>query len=864
MFYAICQAKNLRLSFALALLLTFASAFANISGSIFTTLPDGTAVNHNLFADPETVYLNGGPQNLTGSGLPDGVYYFQVTTPSGALLLSNDPATDRIVRASNGRFAGRVMNDPPTYTLFPIPPPPYPPVGPPTYPHPDGPQNPANGSVPCQLWPFDLTTNQGGEYKVWLIPVDKATIDQDGVHLTFKGGDSKTDNFKIGQGTPPIQTVATLSGHKFYDSNMDGVDVLNNVPEGEVGVTNFFIHIELTDSQGQPVVLNPAPGAPIVIVGPGVYEVPTTSGGNWALPGVPTGTNYTVCEVLPAGDGHWLQTAPGVAGDPIDPGCFSRGYDGTVADVDIIDLNFGNIETGRVGGTKFYDKNMDGVQDNGELGVANVPIHIVVTQPDGSVVTEDTTTAADGSYMSSYYPDGSTYVITELLNGHWLQTYPGSNAAQTGTIGPGTPLPGQFQDYDVTYTIADTTTKGFGNIERGRLSGVKFYDTNMNGTLNNGELPISGFHITATFTDPLGKVTVENLVTAIDGSYTSDYYPDGTTYTVSEVLPATGWIQTGPSGNLYSGSINGGTGPYDFGTFTIPDITGLNFGNIATATLSGLKFYDQNGDGIQNNGDPGIQGFKIVITATYPDGSVHVQTLYTVAGGGFTSQGFPDGTTYKVVEVAPNSSWHQSAPASVFYTGTITGTGGPYTVNYTITGVTGLVFGNYRVGAGGGLTLGFWSNKNGYAKANAVGWTTVFGILNTSHLRNANGTVATWPVSAAGYKTFQSWILGANATNMANMLSAQLAAMELNVLSGGVNGSSLIYAPGTLSANAQGFATVNAIINEAIASLAVNGLTVASGPVRTYQAALKDALDRANNNLSFIQGPITIIVPSPY
>ena len=45
---------------------------------------------------------------------------------------------------------------------------------------------------------------------------------------------------------------------------------------------------------------------------------------------------------------------------------------------------------------------------------------------------------------------------------------------------------------------------------------------------------------------------------------------------------------------------------------------------------------------------------------------------------------------------------------------------------------------------------------------------------------------------------------------MAYMLSAQLAAMRLNVLNGLVNASALIYAPGTNSANpATGFATVD-------------------------------------------------------
>ncbi len=40
---------------------------------------------------------------------------------------------------------------------------------------------------------------------------------------------------------------------------------------------------------------------------------------------------------------------------------------------------------------------------------------------------------------------------------------------------------------------------------------------------------------------------------------------------------------------------------------------------------------------------------------------------------------------------------------------------------------------------------------------------------------------------------------------------------------------------------------------EANASLGANGLTVAAGPVRSYQEALKNALDNANNNKNFVQ-----------
>jgi hypothetical protein len=85
------------------------------------------------------------------------------------------------------------------------------------------------------------------------------------------------------------------------------------------------------------------------------------------------------------------------------------------------------------------------------------------------------------------------------------------------------------------------------------------------------------------------------------------------------------------------------------------------------------------------------------------------------------------------------------------------------------------------------------------------------------------------------------------------MLSAQLAAMKLNLLKGIIDGTKLVYAPGTLSANAAGFATVNSIIVEANNILCVNAVIDASSPLRSRAEAVKNALENANNNRSFIQ-----------
>jgi hypothetical protein len=178
-----------------------------------------------------------------------------------------------------------------------------------------------------------------------------------------------------------------------------------------------------------------------------------------------------------------------------------------------------------------------------------------------------------------------------------------------------------------------------------------------------------------------------------------------------------------------------------------------------------------------------------------------------------------------------------------------------------------VTFGNVCLGAGGGLTLGFWSNKNGQSLETANDFTVLTGLC----LVNAAGGVQDFLGSLTANKTaLNTWLLNATATNMAYMLSAQLATMELNVLhptnkynnNTGVSGTALVYAPqlsacGTVAGlNSLGFISINDLMVAANASLCAHPKTLSGSPYRACQEALKTALDDANNNKNFTQsGP---------
>lgn len=156
---------------------------AGIRGAIFTTLADGSAVNHNHYAAKADVYLDGGPSGGSPSGaaaLDEGDYYFQVTDPSGKVLLSSDAIECRRIHVNDDGVIDAVVGACRHVTGI------------------DQDQA-ALGAITVQLMPYANTPNPGGVYKVWVTPVGAYVGGgySAGVSYGFVPAFSKTDVFKV-------------------------------------------------------------------------------------------------------------------------------------------------------------------------------------------------------------------------------------------------------------------------------------------------------------------------------------------------------------------------------------------------------------------------------------------------------------------------------------------------------------------------------------------------------------------------------------------------------------------------------------------------------------------------------------------
>jgi hypothetical protein len=270
-----------------------------------------------------------------------------------------------------------------------------------------------------------------------------------------------------------------------------------------------------------------------------------------------------------------------------------------------------------------------------------------------------------------------------------------------------------------------------------------------------------------------------------------------------------------------------------------------------TASITACKYYDKNANGVQDAGEPALAGWPFCIDPL--DNAIPaLQTQLTDAGGCVSWSNLTTPGDYVVTEANANeSNWFHSTSATSLIV--FPPSGGSET----------RTFGNYCTSPSGGLTLGFWSNKNGNklltGNPNGTGTTllpAVVSLLNAPSsctnysgpvLVNANGTRHTFTNS---YSAFRSWLLSATATNMAYMLSAQLATLKLDVYFNFVDGNAYDLCSSM---------TVNGLISAASDQLCMDPNTVSGNPTRLAQETLKNCIDAINNN-----GAVVPVTPCPY
>lgn len=200
------------------------------------------------------------------------------------------------------------------------------------------------------------------------------------------------------------------------------------------------------------------------------------------------------------------------------------------------------------------------------------------------------------------------------------------------------------------------------------FSGIVFDDANLDGVKGSREDVLPGW--TVELRRPGDRDPIASTISDSRGVYLMELSLNPGGYYLSEVVPM-GWARTAPP-----------TGHYFFEITVSDSYRNLHFGNARTGELHGIKYSDEDVDGVRDIGyytEPGLPGWTIQLSAM--DGSPLTSTT-TGADGTYAFTNIAPGS-YLISEVQ-QPGWLQTAPAT-----------GTHTANLAPGGnLAGLDFGN--------------------------------------------------------------------------------------------------------------------------------------------------------------------------
>lgn len=322
---------------------------------------------------------------------------------------------------------------------------------------------------------------------------------------------------------------------------------------------------------------------------------------------------------------------------------------------------------GTVGDFVWHDLDGDGIQDAGEPGINGVTVKLYDST--GTTLLATTVTANngtnDGYYQFSGLFDGTYKVVvdgTTVPPTLTPTTVPGSSNGNDGAGNDsnnpnGTTVTlGEAQGRDI-----QTIDFGYESPCTGSIGDFVWHDTNNNGCQDSGEPGImnvqvdlyagcggNGSPIQTIFTDVNGKYQFIGLCA---GTYTVSFHtPAGYTRAKSNQGCQTG---STPSDELDS-DCDCQTGQACGICVTLPAINStdlsIDCGYVPLGTVGDFVWVDVDGDGLQDAGEPGINGVTVKL---YDSTGMNLLATTVTANNG-TNDGYyqfsnlPDGT-YKVV-----------------------------------------------------------------------------------------------------------------------------------------------------------------------------------------------------------------------
>ncbi len=445
----------------------------------------------------------------------------------------------------------------------------------------------------------------------------------------------------FGFGSDNANPIAGIGGFVWLDDDGDGIQ-----DPGEGGLGG--VQIGLYRADGTLV-------AQLASQADGTYFFPNVEAGTYYLAFDPAGNSAGLAGLVfsPMGQGN------GANDSDVDPDTgrtpdFS--FDPSEGDLDV-DAGF-YLPKGTITGTVWADTDGDGLQDAGEGGVAGVTVRLYDAD-DNLLAT--VTSAADGTYAFDELPAGQYYLAFDpSTNAAGVPNYQFApqDAGDDALDSDVDPLTGN------TALVAFDPLDGDLDLDAGLvepaagIGGRAWADANGNGLQDAGEAGVAG--VTVQLFDADGTLLASVLTDAL-----GNYFFEG-------VLLGSYYLHFDPSTNT-AGVPNYQFAPQDAGDDALDSDVDPLTGNTAlvifdpldgdldldaglvepTAAVRGRVWQDNDQDGLQDAGEPGIRGVTVRLFGESHD---LVGTAMTDASGAYLFEGVLAGTYYLAFDVSTNAA----------------------------------------------------------------------------------------------------------------------------------------------------------------------------------------------------------------
>ncbi len=443
--------------------------------------------------------------------------------------------------------------------------------------------------------------------------------------ITLKPGDK---NMTIDAGiNNPALPIGALGNYVWYDYNENGIQDANEIGVPGVTVTlyddlNNVLAVTATNAQGYYLFDN---------LGAGNYKV--------GFSNLPNGYKFTNNN---QGGDDTVDSDASPSTGMTDIITLASGEVNLTVDAGIVEKS-GMFGTATLGDRVWNDLNNNGIQDEGESGVAGVTVTLYAA--DGITVLATQTTNSLGNYLfTGLY--GGDYIVgfSNLPAGYTFSTANQGNDdtvdgdADASTGGKTAVIHLRDGEDNLTIDAGIHQAPGLAS-----LGNFVWFDLNRDGVQDVGEPGVPGVSVTLYSS---AGVKLATTTTDANGLYQFTGLTPGAYYVEFTNLPA-GYVFT----DKHAGgddALDSDADPNTGETEWVTLVAGQNYLDLDAgiytdrAGLGNFVWDDTNGDGIQDAGEKGIPGITVILYAA--DGVTPISSTITDANGFYTFINLQPGT----------------------------------------------------------------------------------------------------------------------------------------------------------------------------------------------------------------------------